>query len=108
MLALQSKVKASDSEKMRLKMNLKLQEGHLASYKRQLADAEDNKGRGATKNKRDMDLLQVYIYIYVICIYYTYINNKPGLGPPAGQTQKCREEKYSGIGFERDAAAASQ
>ena len=53
-------------------MNLKLQEGHLASYKRQLADAEDNKGRGATKNKRDMDLLQVYIYICYLYILYIH------------------------------------
>jgi len=58
MLALGSNLKKRNSDILRLNMNQNLQQGQIASFKRQLADAEERLGKGSSKNRREIEVLE--------------------------------------------------
>jgi hypothetical protein len=58
MIGVQSKMKRGDSEVLRLSMNVKMQQAQIASFKRQLADADERMGKGLSKSKRDVEVLE--------------------------------------------------
>ena len=58
MLALGSNVKKRNCDILRLNMNQNLQQKQIASFKRQLADAEERLGKGSSKSRRELEMLE--------------------------------------------------
>jgi hypothetical protein len=61
MLALGSNVKKRNCDILRLNMNQNLQQKQIASFKRQLADAEERLGKGSSKSRRELEMLKTAV-----------------------------------------------